>query len=84
MPGDEINLVPRVNNLGIDCYIRAKITYTVDDQELPVTDYINGNYSSWTKDGDYYYYVGELAPGESTTSLIQSVTFSYRVFQKCE
>ena len=56
MPGDVINLVPRVNNLGIDCYIRAKITYTVDDQEFPVTDYIVGNYSSWTKDGDYYYY----------------------------
>ena len=24
MPGDEIVLIPRVNNLGVDCYLRAK------------------------------------------------------------
>ena len=26
MPGEDISLVPRINNLGIDCYIRAKIS----------------------------------------------------------
>ena len=56
MPGDEISLIPRVNNLGIDCYIRTKITYTVNNQEFPITNYIIGNYSTWTKNGNYYYY----------------------------
>ena len=34
------------------------------------------NTEDWIKDGDYYYYVGELAPGETTSSLIESVTFN--------
>ena len=65
MPGDEIILIPRVNNLGIDCYIRTKITYTVNNQEFPITNYIIGNYSSWTKSGDYYYYDSVLNQEES-------------------
>lgn len=55
-PGDEIVLIPRVNNLGIECYIRAKFTYTIDDDSFSVVDYVTGNYSSWTKKGEYYYY----------------------------
>ena len=31
---------------------------------------------SWTKVGDYYYYNYKLAPGESTTSFLESVTFN--------
>ena len=34
------------------------------------------NQEDWIKDGDYYYYVAELAPGETTSSLIESVTFN--------
>lgn len=56
MPGDEIVLIPRVNNLGVDCYLRTKIEYIIDGNEFSVIDYIDGNYSSWTKKGDYYYY----------------------------
>ena len=60
MPGDEIILIPRVNNLGIECYLRTKITYTIRGEEFNVTDYIDGNYSSWTKNGEYYYHDGIL------------------------
>ena len=56
MPGDEIVLIPRVNNLGLDCYIRTKIEYFINNEDFSVADYIEGNYSSWTKKGDYYYY----------------------------
>ena len=56
MPGEEISLVPRVNNLGIECYLRVKITYTIDSEEINEIDYINGNYSSWNKEDGYYYY----------------------------
>ena len=34
------------------------------------------NTSDWTKVGDYYYYNYKLAPGESTTSFLESVTFN--------
>ena len=34
------------------------------------------NQDDWIKDGDYYYYIGDLAPGDSTSSLIQSVTYN--------
>ena len=32
VPGEDISLIPRVNNLGIECYLRAKITYTIDNE----------------------------------------------------
>ena len=35
-----------------------------------------GNTSDWTKVGDYYYYNYKLAPGESTTTFLESVTFN--------
>ena len=37
------------------------------------------NENDWLKKGDYYYYLHELAPGESTTSLLESVTFNPKV-----
>ena len=55
-PGDEIILIPRVNNLGIDCYLRAKITYTINNESINIEDYIEGEYSNWNKKGEYYYY----------------------------
>ena len=43
LPGEEIDLVPRVNNLGIECYLRTKITYTINNEIYNVLDYIDGN-----------------------------------------
>ena len=65
MPGDEIMLIPRINNLGIECYIRAKITYTINNENFDILNYIDGDYKSWNKDGDYYYYNSVLDKEES-------------------
>ena len=65
MPGDEIGLIPRISNLGIDCYLRAKITYAIGDEYFSVSDYIEGNYLNWTKKGEYYYYDGVFESGNS-------------------
>jgi len=73
MPGDEIILIPRVNNLGIDCYLRTKIEYIINNEVFSVTDYIEGDYSSWDKKEDYYYY-GSIFPKESTIELFHKVT----------
>ena len=72
MPGDEIILIPRVNNLGIECYLRTKLEYFINNEVFSVTDYIEGNYSSWTKNGDYYYY-DPVFPKESTVELFNKV-----------
>ena len=65
MPGDEIHLIPRINNLGIECYLRAKITYTIDNETFNILEVIQGNYSSWTKNGEYYYYDSIFGKNES-------------------
>ena len=56
MPGEEIALIPKVNNLGVDCYLRVKITYTINNNIYNELDYIEGNYRSWNKEDGYYYY----------------------------
>ena len=65
MPGEEISLVPRVNNLGIECYLRMKITYTINNEEYSVLDYVSGNYSTWEYKDGYYYYGSTLKEEES-------------------
>ncbi len=64
-PGDELELVPRINNLGIECYLRVKITYTINKEKFNELDYIDGDYSSWEKKGDYYYYGSIFGMSES-------------------
>ena len=56
MPGEVISLVPRVHNLGVDCYLRTKITCTINNKKYNEFNYIDGNYKNWNKKGDYYYY----------------------------
>ncbi len=56
MPGEEISLIPKVNNLGVDCYIRANISYKINNINYNVENYIDGDYKNWTKSDDYYYY----------------------------
>lgn len=64
-PGEEIVLIPRISNLGIDCYLRAKITYTIDNESFNISDYIKGEYSNWTKKNDYYYLDFILKKGQT-------------------
>lgn len=73
MPGDEIILIPRINNLGIDCNLRVKIDYTINNEDFNVEDYIEGNYSSWTKNGDYYYY-DQVLSKQGSIDLFNKVT----------
>jgi len=65
MPGDKISLIPRVRNLGEDCYLRTKITYTISNTTYNPSDYINGNYKNWNRQGDYYYYESTFNKNQS-------------------
>ena len=86
-PGDTTPKTITTTNEGtIPVRVRVKLTETwtsSNDGNLPLESYgiklavINfDNTEDWVKDGDYYYYVGELNPNETTSSLIQSVTFN--------
>ena len=73
MPGDIIRLIPIVKNLGIDCYLRVRITYTIKDVVFKEQDYISGDYSTWRKEGYYYYYDG-IFQRNDTVELFEQVS----------
>lgn len=70
-------------------YVRAAIVITMLDDsgntvaKLPVsgTDYTISMGSDWTKNGNYWYYNKTLAPGQSTTNLIQSCVTRNNAYQ---
>ena len=62
-PGDEINETARIKNNGIDCYIRAKVEFTEQVQELGnlgIYDAINYDSAKWTLAQDGYLYYKEV------------------------
>ena len=65
MPGEIVPLNTKISNLGIDCYVRAKIIYTLNNTEYVESNYIDGDYKNWTKIDDYYYYDSILNQSES-------------------
>ena len=57
----------------------TKSTHTTEtelstDESVAILNLANTR--DWTKVGDYYYYNYKLAPGETTTSFLESVTFN--------
>ena len=73
MPGDEIILIPKINNLGDECFIRTKIEYIIDNKVFPLENYIEGNYSTWNNIDGYYYYNSKLSR-ESSIELFNKIT----------
>ena len=65
MPGEKVSLIPRVNNLGEDCYVRAKVTYTINGREYDINDYLDIDNTKWIKNGEYYYLDSILGKSEN-------------------
>ena len=72
-PGERIALIPRVSNNGIDCYLRAMITYKIDNETFNVEDYIEGEYSNWNKK-DNYYYLNPVFKKDESIDLFNRIT----------
>ena len=72
MPGQDVPLNAVVHNLGMDCYIRFSITYTIGSDSYNASDYIVGDYQNWTLNGDYYYY-GSIVPKDDVVSLFDNI-----------
>lgn len=70
LPGEEISVIPEIQNQGINCYIRAKIYFTDKDGTRRVCPpkYIQGlKTNQWKKIKDVYYYQSILKENETTT-----------------
>ena len=74
-PGERISKIPRIKNRALPCWIRARISYgsDKDDVEMLSEHNIEGMSSEWIKRGDYYYYTKVLKKQESV-DLFQSVS----------
>lgn len=74
-PGERISKIPRIKNRALPCWIRARISYgsDKDDVEMLSERNIEGISSEWIKRGDYYYYTKVLKKQESV-DLFQSVS----------
>lgn len=67
LPGDLISKIPRITNLGMPCWIRAKISFQnkMETEEGFEETHIKGISRDWKKRGEYYYYTKTLNTGES-------------------
>ena len=86
-PGDTTPKTITTKNEGtMPVRVRVKLTeeWKSENNNVLPLEYNNervsiinfDNEDDWVKDGDYYYYIGELAPGEETSSLIESITYN--------
>lgn len=69
MPGDVISKIPRITNHAEPCWVRARITYENDRNELESLsdENLGGISGQWVRQGDYYYYTKVLEHGETAT-----------------
>ncbi len=76
VPGDIVSKQVSIEN---DCehpfYLRVKIVYGVDSQELSAEDCfkLNINEAYWTLYDGWYYYTDVVAPGETTPNVFSHV-----------
>jgi len=76
MPGDVVSKKVTVEN---DCehpfYLRVKLVYGINSQELPAEDCfkLNINEEHWQFYDGWYYYKGTVAPNETTPQVFSKV-----------
>ena len=75
-PGDIVSKQVQIeNNCEHPFYLRVKVIYGIDSQELPAEDCfkLNINPENWTLYDGWYYYNGTVAPGETTPYVFSHV-----------
>lgn len=76
MPGDVVSKCVSVENIcEHPFYLRVRIVYGINAQELPSEECfkLNINDEYWKKNGNWYYYTGILQPGETTPEVFSHV-----------
>ena len=69
-PGETVSLIPKIYNLGENCYLRVKIDYL--DENTDFKKYISGFSDKWEQSGDYYYY-NEVFKKDDVITLFDTV-----------
>lgn len=76
MPGDIVSKQVQIeNNCEHPFYLRVKMLYGIDSQELPIEDCfkLNINPENWTLYDGWYYYNGIVKPGKTTPYVFSHV-----------
>ena len=69
-PGQTITFIPKVENIGIDCYLRVKIDYVNDDTDF--LEYVTAFPEVLEKHGEYYY-LKRVFKAKETLSLFNTI-----------
>lgn len=72
LPGDIISKIPRIQNDGNDCYVRARITFRGVGNDVN-ENHLLGIGSDWIKADDGYYYYTKVLPYGETVDLFQAL-----------
>ena len=72
MPGTKVSLIPRIKNMGTDCYVRAKIAFRDTNGEITEKD-ITGFSKDWYKADDGYYYYKSVLGVKKTAELFKGL-----------
>ena len=70
-PGEKFSIIPKVFNLGMDCYLRIKVNYI--DDETDFINYVTGFSEDFTKYGEYYYY-NTILKSKDNVKIFDSIT----------
>ena len=75
VPGDVISKIPRITNYASPCWVRARITYKNNRENMEgfSDKNISGMSKKWVQRGEYYYYTSILKRKDST-DLFKEVT----------
>lgn len=76
IPGDVVSKVVTVENTcSHPFYLRVKLVYGIDSNELPYEDCfkLNINSENWLLHDGWYYYTGILQPGQQTPEVFSHV-----------
>lgn len=69
LPGMSISKIPRVSNIGYDCYVRAKLEFSEEDLGI---SYINVG-ENWVQCNDGYWYYTEILRNKEYTDIFQGI-----------
>ena len=72
MPGTKVSLIPRIKNMGTDCYVRAKIAFRDTNGEI-TERHITGFSKDWYKADDGYYYYKSVLGVKKTAELFKGL-----------
>lgn len=71
LPGTYVSKIPRVTNEGADCYVRAKLDFSIDVEGL--NDSFEELGEGWEKYPDGYYYCKNVLPTGKSSDIFQGI-----------